>query len=690
MAFSGDNGTIAAVCGATGGLRVWHLTDGNPIYESNEYKNPLSLQLDQRGQRLAVACDRGFADVIEVKTKRRLAHLTAPTPGFLQARLSPDGRRLMAWTGTWAALWEVDRDQAKAEFGADGLGTILSAAFSADSRLLALGTATFLAQIRDGVTGAAVGTFKHSGPVGHVVFNQSATRLFTAELLPLSDFDPGKDPDQGLKRLRNARLRVPLVLSADDSILVHVTDHVRAFDIKGNGQAALDLPLDAEKINVRDGRSGQYLTSLAADLGSQAVLTAEGTLVFTYINAVRRWTLGNLQGVRRMAMPATPRGIIFSNDGTSGLLFAGMGGPAQIGAYGPLAMDRISAIGEGARAGTVLALNRHRALVDRGAETTLLDLDSGRAIGSWKIDTGLYGAVGAESPCAFSRSFSNRGRVLVPGQGALDFPADEPTPSLIHFVGSGCRLLAGYDDGSYRLWDVEDGKLRMVRALFTGERPVSAGAVFDVITAGFADGRVVLLDRDGKLRGQALKSPTGAASTAQALTDGGRRLVVLYADATLVVWDTESGKPIAKSRYFGGETLGFAPSYDGKLAVIYGPQSPPQLWDIEGGRLIAQLEDRQAGTNAIAFSRDGKRLATASVDKYVRIWDSADGHVVAKLDAGDRVNDLAWTPDGGKLALTLSQGVLELLDVARGQALIDIGRKIAAAMPADPAGAEPR
>ncbi len=106
--------------------------------------------------------------------------------------------------------------------------------------------------------------------------------------------------------------------------------------------------------------------------------------------------------------------------------------------------------------------------------------------------------------------------------------------------------------------------------------------------------------------------------------------------------------------------------------------------------MIAQLEDRQAGTNAIAFSRDGKRLATASVDKYVRIWDSADGHVVAKLDAGDRVNDLAWTPDGGKLALTLSQGVLELLDVARGQALIDIGRKIAAAMPADPAGAEPR
>jgi len=53
----------------------------------------------------------------------------------------------------------------------------------------------------------------------------------------------------------------------------------------------------------------------------------------------------------------------------------------------------------------------------------------------------------------------------------------------------------------------------------------------------------------------------------------------------------------------------------------------------------------------VAFSPDGKRLATASNDDTIKIWDTATGQQLLTLkDHTDEVWSVAFSPDGRTLA----------------------------------------
>jgi WD40 repeat protein len=64
----------------------------------------------------------------------------------------------------------------------------------------------------------------------------------------------------------------------------------------------------------------------------------------------------------------------------------------------------------------------------------------------------------------------------------------------------------------------------------------------------------------------------------------------------------------------------------------------------------------------LAFSPDGKRLASVSSDHTTRIWDPASGSLLLTIPFGETPYNLAFSPDGRRLAVVLLDRTLRWID----------------------------
>ena len=58
----------------------------------------------------------------------------------------------------------------------------------------------------------------------------------------------------------------------------------------------------------------------------------------------------------------------------------------------------------------------------------------------------------------------------------------------------------------------------------------------------------------------------------------------------------------------------------------------------------------------VAYSRSGGRLAVVDRAGWASVFDARDGRLVRRIDAGTPLNDVAFSPDGGRLAAGAREG----------------------------------
>jgi WD40 repeat protein len=269
---------------------------------------------------------------------------------------------------------------------------------------------------------------------------------------------------------------------------------------------------------------------------------------------------------------------------------------------------------------------------------------------------------------------------LSSGQQLRRFRGHDNVIWCVAFSPDGVRLATGDRNGHVRIWDV-----RTAEMLRSWQIP-GPGSYIGAVSFS-PDGRRLACacnrDQGGKFSSiialydpesgeQLLKLPEQSDYIMRvAFSSDQRHLATAGQDNTVRVFDVLTGKT---DRTFRGSVGYFcvAVSPDGKLLAAGSGGSDWEssgaitIWDLTTG--VERFSLPGHGAKDMAFSPDGKRLATAGTDLTVRIWNVASGQEALTLRGhSDYVRTVAFTPDGHRLVSASDDRTVRIWDATPWQ-----------------------
>ncbi|MBI2900103.1 MAG: hypothetical protein HYY17_07950 [Planctomycetes bacterium] len=87
------------------------------------------------------------------------------------------------------------------------------------------------------------------------------------------------------------------------------------------------------------------------------------------------------------------------------------------------------------------------------------------------------------------------------------------------------------------------------------------------------------------------------------------------------------------------ESVAFSP--DGKRALSGSDDATLKLWEVESGKEIATWKGHEKEVSSVAFSPDGKRALSGSEDNTLKLWEVESGKEIDSIVVDGRPTSLA-------------------------------------------------
>lgn len=230
----------------------------------------------------------------------------------------------------------------------------------------------------------------------------------------------------------------------------------------------------------------------------------------------------------------------------------------------------------------------------------------------------------------------------------------------IAFTPDGKQLITSLqvDANSYQagLWDLATRRPKELRGFVTGD-----GLCVSRDGRYFSHGSQIW---DTKADRWTHSFPLAASADSAAFSREGKRLAVGANGVRL--FDVETGKELLDDTGHAGQVVGISVTPDGKLAATAGRDGTARVWDVATGKLLHTFRANLGAVNAVSLSPDGKRLAVGDRDE-VRVFDLAAGKKVWEAEGHSQLTQVAFSPDGGTVAVGGGSLTVHLYDAGTGK-----------------------
>ena len=147
-------------------------------------------------------------------------------------------------------------------------------------------------------------------------------------------------------------------------------------------------------------------------------------------------------------------------------------------------------------------------------------------------------------------------------------------------------------------------------------------------------------------------------------------------DRTVHVWDTNSFRQTAVYGGFEGRILALAPRARFVLVLVRKGQFDETLLILEPSsrRTITTLTGSNRGASRAAFSPDGARVAATLSNRNIAVWDTATGQHLVNFAGPDSISQIRFSPDGTLVASASDDGVRIWKIATRSSAQVLLGK----------------
>jgi len=140
-------------------------------------------------------------------------------------------------------------------------------------------------------------------------------------------------------------------------------------------------------------------------------------------------------------------------------------------------------------------------------------------------------------------------------------------------------------------------------------------------------------------------------------------------DKTIIVWDFATAQQRHRFKGHAGEVRALTLSVDASIVISGSQDKTCRLWDIATGKDLGRLDGHSRDVSAVCASKS--RYYTACFDGIARAFDVATKKMTMEYKGHtQRINAMALTTDGKRLATCSFDGTARVFDAESGELLI--------------------